>query len=59
MLPIWKILADTVVPDHEKIKGSDLESASKKEYARVVRLQLDSGEHIVGLSLHSEDVGRV
>ena len=54
MLPIWKVLADTVLPDEDKKS-----TGTKKEQAHVVRLQLDSGERVVGLSLQHDDVSRV
>jgi hypothetical protein len=60
VLPIWKVLSDTVIPDEEKkVRPSDMDSAKSKDYARVVRLKLDSGEPIIGLSLMSEDVFKV
>jgi hypothetical protein len=60
VLPIWKVLSDTVIPDEEKkVRQSDMDSAKSKDYARVVRLKLDSGEPIIGLSLMSEDVFKV
>ena len=54
MLPIWKVLADTVLPDEDRKT-----LVPKKEQAHVVRLQLDSGERVVGLSLQHDDVSRV
>ncbi|DBA83686.1 TPA: hypothetical protein ACH3X1_016793 [Trebouxia sp. C0004] len=60
VLPIWKVLSDTVIPDEEKkVRPSDMDSAKSKDHARVVRLKLDSGEPIIGLSLMSEDVFKV
>ena len=60
MLPIWKVLSDTVIPDDEKkVRSSDMDTVKVKDHARVVRLKLDSGEPIIGLSLMSEDVHRV
>jgi len=60
VLPIWKVLSDTVIPDQEKkARPSDMDSAKSKDHARVVRLKLDSGEPIIGLSLVSEDVFKV
>ena len=60
VLPIWKVLSDTVIPDEEKkVRASDMDSAKSKDHARVVRLKLDSGEPIIGLSLMSEDVFKV
>lgn len=57
VLPIWKVLADTVLPDEEKKSRYDV--GGKKEQAHVVRLKLDSGEPIVGLAIHYDDVSRV
>ena len=59
VLPIWKVLADTVIPEEDKKSRADMDSANKKDHARVVRCTLDSGEPIVGLSLHHDDVGKV
>ena len=60
VLPIWKVLTDTVIPDEDKkVKASDMSSVKAKDHARVVRLKLDSGEPIIGLNLISEDVPRV
>lgn len=59
VLPIWKVLAEQVIPtDDKKFKG-DLEGPKSKDHARVVRLKLDSGEPIIGLSLMSDDVQKV
>lgn len=57
VLPIWKVLADTVLPDEEK--KSRYDTGGKKDQAHVVRLKLDSGEPIVGLAIHYDDVSRV
>lgn len=59
VLPIWKVLADTVIPEEDKKGRADIDSANKKDHARVVRCTLDTGEPIVGLSLHHDDVGKV
>ena len=59
VLPIWKVLADTVIPTEDKKFKGDLEGPKGKDHARVVRLKLDSGEPIIGLSLMSDDVTTV
>ena len=60
VLPIWKVLSDTVIPDEEKkVRANDLDTAKSKDHARVVRLKLDSGEPLIGLSLMSDDVFKV
>ena len=61
MLPIWKVLSDMVIPQEDKkAKSTDYQDGPKaKDVARVVRLKLDSGEGIIGLSLLTEDVHRV
>ena len=59
VLPIWKVLADTVIPTEEKKFKGDMEAPRGKDHARVVRLKLDSGEPIIGLSLMSDDVQKV
>lgn len=57
VLPIWKVLADTVLPDEDK--KARIDTSSKQEQAHVVRLKLDSGEPIVGLSVVHDDVSKV
>ena len=59
MLPIWKVLADTVIPDEDKKFRGDADAPKGKDHARVVRLKLDSGEPIIGLSLMADDVHKV
>lgn len=60
VLPIWKVLSDTVIPDEEKkVRSSNMDTVKAKDHARVVRLKLDSGEPIIGLSLMTDDVSRV
>ena len=60
VLPIWKVLSDTVIPDEEKkVRPSDMDTGKSKDHARVVRLKLDSGEPLIGLSLISDDVFKV
>lgn len=59
VLPIWKVLADTVIPDEDKKFRGDADAPKGKDHARVVRLKLDSGEPIIGLSLMTDDVHRV
>ena len=59
MLPIWKVLADTVIPEEDKKYKYIADGPKGKDHARVVRLKLDSGEPIIGLSLQSEDVPKV
>lgn len=59
VLPIWKVLAETVISGDERYSKNDSEMSDKKESAKVVRCQLDSGEPIVGLSLHHDDVAKV
>ena len=59
VLPIWKVLADTVIPTEEKKFKGDMDAPRGKDHARVVRLKLDSGEPIIGLSLMSDDVQKV
>ena len=60
VLPIWKVLSDTVIPDEEKkVRASDMDTGKSKDHARVVRLKLDSGEPLIGLSLISDDVFKV
>ena len=59
VLPIWKVLAEQVIPAEDKKLTGDLEGPKGKDHARVVRLKLDSGEPIIGLSLMSDDVQKV
>ena len=59
VLPIWKVLAEQVIPTEDKKFKGDLEGPKSKDHARVVRLKLDSGEPIIGLSLMSDDVQKV
>lgn len=59
VLPIWKVLADTVIPTEDKKFKGDMDAPKGKDHARVVRLKLDSGEPIIGLSLMSDDVQKV
>lgn len=59
VLPIWKVLADTVIPTEDKKLKGDMDGPKGKDHARVVRLKLDSGEPIIGLSLMSDDVQKV
>lgn len=59
VLPIWKVLAEQVIPAEDKKFTSDVEGPKGKDHARVVRLKLDSGEPIIGLTLMSDDVQKV
>lgn len=59
VLPIWKVLADTVIPEEDKKFKGDADAPKGKDHARVVRLKLDSGEPIIGLSLMTDDAPRV
>lgn len=59
VLPIWKVLAEQVIPAEDKKFTGDLEGPKGKDHARVVRLKLDSGEPIIGLTLMSDDVQKV
>ena len=60
VLPIWKVLAETALPPEDKTaKVGDVDAPKGKDYARVVRLKLDSGEGIIGLSLMPDDVYKV
>ena len=59
VLPIWKVLAEQVIPAEDKKFTGDVEGPKGKDHARVVRLKLDSGEPIIGLTLMSDDVQKV